>query len=328
MSKELQKNQMATIMDLLEQSKNQFAKALPKHLTVDRLLRIAVTTIRTNEKLMRCTPYSLVGAIMQAAQLGLEPDGILGQAYLIPYGTEAQFQVGYKGLIALARRSGEVKSLSAHVVFENDVFEFAYGTEEKLKHVPNFKNDRGKKIVAYAIAHFKDGGYAFDVMTEEEIAKTRKSSKAKSGPWFDWEEEMWRKTVTKRLAKYLPLSVEFQQAAQLDEHYDMGLNVSAIAAKTEEKTQALSEKLAEKTIDAEAKEPDKKETQPKQEKPKNKPSPQTIKGVQELEQNVLNTNPDFDLISLKAKLKIDQLEDCDENQLSKYGDELAKNLKF
>lgn len=225
--KESDVGQIKTIKDLLDKSQVEFSRALPRHLDIDRFMRIAFTSIRQNPRLLECTPQSLLAAVMQSAQLGLEPDGILGHAYLVPYRnnqsgtTDAQFQVGYKGLISLARRSGEVRSICAHVVYAADKFEFAYGLHEKLEHVPAM-GDRGKAIAVYAIAHFKDGGYAFEVMFNADIEKIRLKSKAKdSGPWKDFTEEMWRKTAVRKLAKYLPLSVEFQRAAGLDEYVDL-----------------------------------------------------------------------------------------------------------
>lgn len=225
--KEEKNSPITTIKDLLDRSQAEFARALPRHLDIDRFMRIAFTSIRQNPNLLGCTPQSLLAAVMQAAQLGLEPDGILGHAYLVPYKnnksgtTDAQFQVGYKGLISLARRSGEVRSICAHVVYENDKFEFAYGLSEKLEHVPA-RGERGNKIAVYAIAHFKDGGYAFEVMFNEDVEKIKKKSRAaSSGPWVDFPDEMWRKTAVRKLAKYLPLSVEFQKAAALDEYVDL-----------------------------------------------------------------------------------------------------------
>lgn len=226
-------SKIETIRTLLDKSAHEFSRALPRHLDIDRFLRIGLTMIRNNPALMDCSGQSLLAALMQSAQLGLEPDGILGHAYLIPYRNnktstnEAQFQVGYKGLISLARRSGEVRSISAHVVYEHDVFEFEYGINEKLKHVPTL-DERGKKIAVYAIAHFKSGGYAFDVLSKADVEKIRnKSASRNSGPWMDFEEPMWRKTAIRQLAKYLPLSVEFQRAAALDEYADLvGMDVA------------------------------------------------------------------------------------------------------
>ena len=230
-----------TIKGLLDRYAGEFKKALPKHVTVDRFMRVAFMAVRNNPALLDCTPESLISACMTAAQLGLEPDGILGHAYLVPFKnsrfnrTDAQFQVGYKGLIALARRSGEVRSIAAHVVCEQDYFDYAYGLEEKLEHKPAI-GERGKPIAAYAVAIFKDGGHAFEVMSEADIEKIRHKSKAGDkdgkpiGIWAEHTGEMWRKTVIRRLAKYLPLSVEFQRAAAMDEAIDLGYDAASIAA--------------------------------------------------------------------------------------------------
>lgn len=218
-----------TINDLFEQMKPAIAQAIPKHLTPDRLLRIATTSIRSNPKLKSCTPESLLGAVMQCAQLGLEPS-VLGHAYLIPYKNkgvdECQFQIGYKGLIELARRTGQISSIMAQAVYQNDEFEYEYGINEKLKHVPA-DGDRGGVIKYYAYAKFKDGGYSFLVMSRNDIERHRdKFSKTKSyGPWVDHFDEMAKKTVLKGLMKYMPISVEFQKAVDQDEttkHFEPG----------------------------------------------------------------------------------------------------------
>lgn len=210
-----------TINDLFEQMKPAIAQAIPKHLTPDRLLRIATTSIRTNPKLKVCSPESLLGAVMQCAQLGLEPS-ILGHAYLIPYKNkgvdECQFQIGYKGLIELARRTGQISSIMAQAVHQNDEFEYEYGINEKLRHVPA-DGDRGPVVKYYSYAKFKDGGYSFMVMSRQDIVIHRdKFSKAKNfGPWVDHFDEMAKKTVLKSLMKYMPISVEFQRAVDQDE---------------------------------------------------------------------------------------------------------------
>lgn len=210
-----------TIGDLFEQMKPAIAQAIPKHMTPERLLRIATTSIRTNPKLKVCTPESLLGAVMQCAQLGLEPS-VLGHAYLIPYKNkgvdECQFQIGYKGLIEMARRTGQISSLIAHGVHEHDEFEYEYGLNDKLRHVPA-DGDRGPIVRYYACAKFKDGGYSFLVMSKRDIEIHRdKFSKTKQyGPWVDHFDEMAKKTVLKALMKYMPISVEFQKAVDQDE---------------------------------------------------------------------------------------------------------------
>lgn len=232
-----------TLNDLFNDMKPAIAQAIPKHMTPERLLRIATTSIRQNPKLKVCTPQSLLGAVMQCAQLGLEPS-ILGHAYLVPYRNkkkdgervwhedECQFQIGYKGLIELARRTGQISSIMAHGVHEKDEFEYEYGINDKLRHVPA-DGDRGAILKYYAVAKFKDGGYAFIVMSKRdiEIHRDKFSKTSKYGPWVDHFDEMAKKTVLKALMKYMPISVEFQRAVDQDEttkHYDGSEEMSDI----------------------------------------------------------------------------------------------------
>ena len=211
-----------TIRTLLEKMKPEIMKVLPKHLDPDRILRIALTEIRRNPRLLDATRESLLGAVMLSAQLGLEP-GPLGHCYLIPYynsktkSYEVQFQLGYKGMLDLVRRSGQIEMIDAHVVYENDEFDYQYGLEPKLCHKPVLQN-RGNPIAVYAVAKFKDGGFSYLVMSVEDVEKIRKRSKAAdNGPWVtDWE-AMAKKTAIKQLCKYLPLSIEVQRGLAADE---------------------------------------------------------------------------------------------------------------
>ncbi|HNW10782.1 MAG TPA: recombinase RecT [Candidatus Rifleibacterium sp.] len=222
------KNPRNNIRALLEKSKAQIAMALPKHLTADRIIRVAMTSIQRTPKLLDCDPKSLIGAIIQSAQLGLEPDGVLGHAYLIPYGNQVQFIPGYKGLIDLARRSGQVVSIGSHVVYSNEKFSLKFGFDETLEHEPLAPSQRGDRKGVYAVARLKDGSVHFEWLWSEEVeaVKTQSLKKMKkpSGPWIDNEDEMWRKTAIRRLAKYLPLSVEFAKAAAVDELADAGIS--------------------------------------------------------------------------------------------------------
>jgi recombination protein RecT len=231
------------INDLLIAQKDQIAAALPKHLTPERLIRVALTSISRNPKLLECSTPTLIGAIIQASQLGLEPDGVLGQAYLVPFrnnrtnATECQFIPGYRGYIDLARRSDRIKSIMAQVVREGDLFSYEYGINETLKHVPGDR--RGEITHVYGYAKFTNGGYAFVVLTLEDINRTRLRSKSKdSGPWVTDFEAMAQKTAIRRLAKWLPLSVEFARAVELDERaaagLAQGLNLEAIDKDTGE----------------------------------------------------------------------------------------------
>lgn len=229
---------------LLEKRKGEIAKMLPKHLSADRLLKVAQIAATTTPTLLKCDVPSLVAAIGQCAQMGLEPNTVLGHAYLVPFNTKrkdadgnerwvnsVQVIVGYKGLIDLARRSGQIVSIAAHEVCENDDFECVYGLNERLEHRPAM-NDRGEVVAFYAVAHLKDGGHAFEVMSVEQIEEIRDASqgyqqakkykKEASSPWGAHFVEMGRKTVIRRLAKYLPLSIEFQTAAALDDMASTG----------------------------------------------------------------------------------------------------------
>lgn len=220
-----------TVRAALEKMKPQLAMALPRHLTPDRLVRVAMTAVQNTPKLLECDRTSLYAAVVTCAQLGLEPDGVLGQAYLIPYGDKVQFIPGYKGLISLARNSGEVVSIGAHEVCERDEFRFAFGLHEDLHHVPA-RGDRGEITHFYAIARFRDGGHHWDVMTREEVDTIRDASQGyrmakrypKNGvvnsPWVQHYVEMGKKTAIRRIAKYLPLSV--QKAAAIADAYDAG----------------------------------------------------------------------------------------------------------
>lgn len=226
MSNELVKQE--SIQSLLKKMEPQMALCLPKHLSPSRLARIALTCLRQNPKLQQCDPTTFIASIMQAAQLGLEP-GVLGQCYLIPYGNECQFMPGYRGLIDLARRSGNIVSIVARVVYENDLFNYEYGLQEKLEHKPALDN-KGKIIAFYAVAILKDGGHQFEIMSKNEVDKIRDTySKAKNkGPWVDNYEEMAKKTLIRRLFKWLPSSPEMQKAAMLDELQEAGIqNIKA-----------------------------------------------------------------------------------------------------
>lgn len=212
------KEKKDSIGTLIDAYKDKFAKALPATITPERFARIATTAIAANPALAKCSQTSLIGALLQSASVGLEPNSPLGQAYLIPYNGECQFQISYKGIIELAHRSGQLKSIEAHCVHENDMFEYELGLEPKLKHIPA-KTNRGSVIWVYAIYHLNTGGYGFEVMSREDINAHRKRySKARTSPWDSAWEEMAKKTVIKKVLKYAPMSSEFVRATAADEH--------------------------------------------------------------------------------------------------------------
>jgi len=201
------------------------SKALPSVMTPERFTRIVMTALSSNPALAECTRDSFLGGMMQAAQLGLEPNTPLGQAYLIPYRNnrrnivECQFQIGYKGLVDLAYRSGEIATVQAHCVYANDTFEYELGLEAKLRHIPA-TGERGDMTHVYALFKLMNGGYAFEVMTKRDvIAHMNRYSKAAnkgSSPWETNFEEMAKKTVLKRVLKCAPLRSDFARGIVAD----------------------------------------------------------------------------------------------------------------
>ena len=213
-----------SMQDLIRKMEPEIKKALPSVITPERFTRMVLSAISITPKLADCTPMSFLGAMMQAAQLGVEPNTPLGQAYLIPYNNkntlECQFQLGYKGLVDLAYRSGEVEIVQAKTVYTNDFFECEFGLEPKLKHIPA-ENDRGEPVKFYAVFKTKAGGYGFDVMSvsdvREHAQKYSKSYNSNYSPWTTSFEEMAKKTVLKRVLKYAPLKSDFVRAVSADE---------------------------------------------------------------------------------------------------------------
>lgn len=200
-----------TFMEMLETKQADLVKVAPKGYSIDRMRRIIGAAFARNPSLTKCKPQSVYLAVHQAVQLGLEPGGALGHAYLVPYGEECQFIIGYKGLIALARRSGEIETIEAHVVYEGDAFDVEFGTSPAVRHRPNMKGDRGAIVCVYAMAKMKGGGQQVEVMSVSDVNLIRgRSASAKRGssPWSTDYEEMARKTVVRRLCKYLPLTIE------------------------------------------------------------------------------------------------------------------------
>ena len=203
---------------LLKRMHTQIEKALPSVITPERFTRIALTAYSDNAALQKCDADSFLGAMMQAAQLGVEPNTPLGQAYLIPYGNKVQFQLGYRGMIDLAYRSGEVQNIQAHEVYENDTFEYELGLNPKLRHVPALK-DRGNVILYYAVFKLTNGGVGFEVMSKEDVETfaKKKSKTYRNGPWQSDFDAMAKKTLVKRLLKFAPLKSDFVRAVTADE---------------------------------------------------------------------------------------------------------------
>jgi recombination protein RecT len=199
--------------------RDQVAAALPRFMAknTDRMLRCLFTECNKTPKLLECSPVSLFGALIQVAQLGLELGGPAGQAYLVPFKGSAQLIIGYKGYVTLAHRSGMVRQITPRIVREGDTFQIEYGTDQRIVHVPT--GTSGPAVGFYAVVKLSNGGTDFEYMTLAQALDHRKrfAMSKNGGPWVDHFEEMALKTCIRKLAKRLPLSVEWVQASALDE---------------------------------------------------------------------------------------------------------------
>lgn len=212
MSNQLVKQDIKSLINS-DTMREQFARALPKHLSAERFARVAITALSRTPKLQDCTPASMMKCLLDLSAMGLEPDG--RRAHLIPYGSEATLIIDYKGLIELIRRSGDIVSIRAETVCQADEFTWRNG---EVDHQVNWRADRGAIQAVYAEAIMKSGERQTAVMTLEEINAIRSKSRAgRSGPWVDHFGEMAKKTAVRRLAKMLPLSSELQSAIERDD---------------------------------------------------------------------------------------------------------------
>jgi len=208
------------IAQYLSGMSERITQVLPKHLTADRVLQMAATTIHRNPEIAKCTPASLLGSIMQASILGFPPVDALGYCYFVPYGKNVQFQIGYKGYIELARRSGRIKMVYAEVVREGDIFTATFGLNPHLYHEPKF--DSAKPLThVYAVCHFIDGGYNFVVLSKKDVERLRMRSPMQkgvpAGAWATDYEAMSKAKALKQLSKYLPLNIDQAEAIATDE---------------------------------------------------------------------------------------------------------------
>lgn len=224
----------SNLVNMLQRMLPEIQRALPRHVTPDRMARVAMTAVRTTPDLAICTVPSFVGCVMQAAQLGLEPNTPLGHAYLIPRRDKSlpgnqrscSLIVGYQGYIELARRSGMVSTIYAYVVRQGDAFEYELGLEPNIKHKPSEAEDRESKPIThvYAVAKMRDSDErVFVVLTRAQVeARRKRSAASSSGPWVTDYEAMCLKTAVRSLWKWLPKSAEIARATALDDAADMG----------------------------------------------------------------------------------------------------------
>ena len=228
--------------ELLEMSKKEIARALPNHIDPNRIVRIALTAFRKNPELAKCQPMSVLAAVFQASQLGLEIS-MNGEAFLVPFkdhqSVECQLIPGYQGLMKLARNTGVVRDIYAHEVYENDHFELDLGLDRKLVHKPMLGKGgfpapihmRGEAVGFYAVAILDDGIRSFVPMSLEDVMGVRDDSKGyqaarrynRRSPWDTHFIEMAKKTVIRALCKMLPKSSELNAALNLDRAAEMGL---------------------------------------------------------------------------------------------------------
>lgn len=212
---------------LLRRSWPRMSAMMPTRMSPERMFQLAMSAYNQTPGLAQCSPASVLSCLAKCSALGMEPSAVdgLGRAYILPFknkktgSKEATFILGYKGMIDLARRSGQLADISARIVHEGDEFEYEFGLNEFLRHIPSTEPLEGRKPThAYMVAHFKDGGHYVDVMSAAEIEQVRKRSKTPNfGPWVtDWE-AMARKTVIRRAFPYLPVSVEASSAERADD---------------------------------------------------------------------------------------------------------------
>lgn len=217
-----------TAAALIEQMGPQFARALPNHIPAERFTRLALTALKTNRALQRCSVESLLGALMTCSQLGLEPNTPTGEAYLIPYGDTCTFVPGYQGLAKLAWQSGQIAEMYAEPVYAKDEFTYTLGLHRDLIHRPA-EGDRGALRGIYAVVRLKDGGTLFDYMTAAELDHHEKAhSKKRSGGPTDDRLWMRRKTVLRQVLKLVPKSTSMQQALAQDGAVRTDLNLTAV----------------------------------------------------------------------------------------------------
>lgn len=196
------------------------------------LVRFTIREALQTPALQQCSPRSVLMSLMVAAQLGLDPSGAKGEGYLVPFRGECSFMPGYRGLLKLVRESG--LRVVAHIVYEGDTFSCGLGTDEYVRHSPTL-SDRGAVVGAYAVAREGDGAI-FDItlMTADELERVREDAKSRnrgkeSPAWARWPEEMYRKTILRRICKTLPLGTPAARAVILDNAVSSGQSLRDVA---------------------------------------------------------------------------------------------------
>lgn len=339
------------------------ADALPEHLNAQKMARVVITAVTRTPKLLECRPETVMNAVIEASQLGLMPDGVLGHGYILPYKTTAVFIPGYKGLLDLARRSGEIAWIQARLVYANDDFHYQYGMDPKLDHTPARAQGKapGEMIASYGVAKFKTGEFHFEVMHRDEIEAIRQRSRAKDdGPWITDYDEMARKTVIRRLCKFLPMNPEYQSLVTRDEYREAGvleqyIDVDPETGEVVEPTSAgsmldmFSDELQgveqEEKIEGlgpyeppmeDAVPPPQEDDRPPEPAPKPEPDPApSDEGLVQEGKGRITTDQDIAFLQALTKLKLrmekvadkDLIEKTFNNRLGVFGAEKAKEIR-
>jgi recombination protein RecT len=217
----------AQLRTQLASMSNEFKNALPLHIKPEKFQRVVMTVVQQQPALMNADRKTLLASCLKCAADGLIPDG--REAALVLFSNQVQYMPMLAGIQKRIRNSGEVASIEAHVIYANDHFVWRQGMESTIEHVPLFPGERGQAIGAYAVAKFKDGSAPqFEVMDRDAIEKVRAVSRAKNnGPWVQWWDEMARKTVFRRLSKWLPMDTDPEDLLRRDD--ELGDTVTATA---------------------------------------------------------------------------------------------------
>jgi len=239
------KEDLKSLFSFFKERSAAIADIMPKHMDAKRVVAVAIAAVQKNPALLNCNQDSMWACIRDASVLGLEVN-MMGSCYLIPFKKECTLIIGYQGMIDLCRRSGHIESIEAHIIHEHDEFNVVYGTESKITHKPELFKDPGKLIAVYAVAKLKGGQVQTEVMTKVEIDKIMNRSRSGGGgPWKTDYDEMARKTVVRRIVKYLPKSTEMKDAVSLEDSYSNGEKPFMAATFDESQLQEATVKVVE-----------------------------------------------------------------------------------
>ncbi len=231
---------LATVVrQSIEAQSAAFSAVLPSTVDPDRFARLTLTAVKAAPDLIQCFATdegrtSVLIAAMQAAAVGLEPNTPTQEAWILPRKEKgkqlAELQIGYRGYLKLARRSGQIKTVYANVVRDGDEFDWYYGLEaDHLEHKPAPANT-GALTHAYAVVRYTNGGYNFVVLDATEVEQRRamsRSAKSDYSPWNKWEAAMWRKSAIRALVPYMELQPEAARAVDNDDRGPLRFDTNA-----------------------------------------------------------------------------------------------------